>query len=166
MTGAAEGVTFTINEFGQKDRWGWPASGSTNAWLALDRNGNGKIDGAFELFGNTTDQPDSPNRNGFKALAVFDKAANGGNEDGVIDKKDAMFSHLLLWTDRNHDGISQPDELRHLADSDMVRIELDYEESKQLDEHGNAFQYRARVWTEKGEQEKRYMWEVYPAVFA
>jgi hypothetical protein len=114
-------------------------------FLALDRNGNGTIDNGTELFGNFTAQPDSPNKNGFAALAEFDKPENGGNGDGVISSLDAVWPKLRIWIDYNHDGVSEPDELKPLSFYHIEALDLNYHEDKHTDQWGNAFRYKAKV---------------------
>jgi hypothetical protein len=145
LTDQEHGVVFDIFANGRPVQVGWTSADSRNAWLALDRNGNGKIDSASELFGDHTAQPPSDHPNGFLALAVFDKPENGGNGDGIIDKRDAVFSQLLLWIDENHDGISQPNEQHHLSELGVYSLALKYTESRRTDKYGNMFRYRAAV---------------------
>ena len=146
---------FDIRGDGHPVHIAWTARASRNAFLALDRNHNGKIDNGKELFGNFTVQPPSNDPNGFLALAVFDKPENGGNGDGIIDQRDAVFAHLLLWIDENHDGISQPEELHSLPELDVYSLALKYVDSPRTDEFGNQFRYKSAINPDPNDGESR-----------
>ena len=150
LTTAEDGVIFDISGTGHPVLIAWTAPKSGNAFLALDCNHNGKIDNGKELFGNFTVQPPCPDGgrtclNGYRALAEFDRPDNGGNGDGIIDSRDAVFSNLCLWIDQNHDGIAQPKELHTLPELGVYSLALHYEEEWLKDESGNLFHYKAAV---------------------
>lgn len=148
LTGVSEGVVFDLKATGVPVATAWTRAGSDDAWLVLDRNGNGLIDNGAELFGNFTPQPNPPvgqERNGFLALAEYDKSLNGGNADGQISSADSIFTSLRLWQDRNHNGVSEGSELHSLESAEVKTLSLDYKESRRTDRHGNVFRFRAKV---------------------
>lgn len=92
-------------------------------WLAIDLDGNGRIDDGRELFGSMTELPGGGRaRNGFAALAALDD-----DHDGRITASDAAFDKLVLWRDSNQDRRSAPGELVAARDAGLVAIRLDYD---------------------------------------
>jgi hypothetical protein len=133
-------VTFDLDADGDRDPMGWTAAGSSLAFLVTDVNGNGEIDDGSELFGIGTILPNGERAaDGFLALGQHD-----GNGDHVINAADAIWSSLLLWTDANHDAMSQPGELTHIS-SEYTALELDYRVVGKKDAHGNALRFQAHA---------------------
>lgn len=160
LTDAKHGVPFDFFGIEKAYQLSWTPQNSTNAFLVLDRNGNGTIDSGRELFGNMTPQPKSSDANGFLALAEFDESTNGGNGDRVIDHRDTIYGSLRLWQDSNHNGVSDAAELHSLAALGVATLELDYKLSKKTDKYGNQFRYRAKIKDGKGEHAGRWAWDV------
>lgn len=75
---------FDLDADGRREQMSFVAPGS--AFLALDRNGNGKVDDGSELFG-------TKSGDGFADLAAYDKDGNRW-----IDENDAVYSQLRLWS--------------------------------------------------------------------
>ena len=77
-------TAFDLNSDGKAENVALPSDGTY--FVALDRNGNGRIDNGSELFGPTSG-------NGFNELKALDSDGNGW-----IDEGDAAYSSLRLWS--------------------------------------------------------------------
>lgn len=122
-------------------------------FLALDRNENGIIDDGSELFGDVNGF-----ENGFANLAVYDL-----NKDGVIDEKDPVFKKLVLWSDKNHDGVCKKSEVIPLSKKGIVSISLAFDNvMRQVGHSGKLlgpgeFTYKNK----KGVEVKGKVWDVF-----
>ena len=110
---------FDLDGDGFAERVAWVGDG--DGLLTLDRNGDGIVTNGQELFGDRTRLINGEYAtSGFEALREFDD-----NNDGKIDSKDNVYSKLKMWQDINHDGLSQPEELKSLSDLGIVSIGLE-----------------------------------------
>lgn len=144
LSSARDGVIFKLRT-GQLGQWAWTAQDSDDAFLTLDRNGNGRIDDGSELFGDGSLQIASASPNGFMALAYFDWPANGGNGDGQINARDAVWSQLRLWRDAYRDGFADTGELLDLDASGVHGFSLAIESSDAVDANGNEFRFTTAI---------------------
>jgi hypothetical protein len=136
---AGVGVWFDINANGTRDHIQWVRPGGDEAFLALDRTGNGLVDDGSELFGIGTPLElqgrNAPN--GFVGLAQYDSRQLGGNDDGLITEADAIWPQLRLWLDANADGRATREEMRTLRGQGITALEVIPKMHKYVDEAGN-----------------------------
>lgn len=109
----ASNAYFDLNGDGFATRTSW--LNGDDAFLVLDRNGDGLVNDITELFG-------SPERTGYEELSELDS-----NVDGHIDSSDVIFTELKIWQDVNGDGVSQSGELASLANVGIASVDLNYE---------------------------------------
>ena len=98
---------FDLDSDGDEEEISFAGKGS--GFLALDRDGDGRIGDGSELFG-------TKSGDGFKDLAAFDEDGNGW-----IDENDSIYSKLKVWT-KDEAG---NDYLINLKDADVGAIYLD-----------------------------------------
>ncbi len=96
--------------------------GQGSGFLALDKNGDGKIGDGSELFG-------TQSGNGFADLSKYDLDGNGW-----IDENDEVYEQLKIWV-RNGDGT---DSLLGLKESDVGAIYLGSADT-QFSHYGSDF---------------------------
>ncbi|WP_291987231.1 calcium-binding protein [Candidatus Accumulibacter sp. ACC007] len=124
-------ILFDHNGNGVRTATGWVKG--DDAFLVLDRNGNGSIDNGRELFGDSTPlSAGGVAADGFAALAQEDT-----NGDGKVDSLDARFASLRLWRDLNQDGVSQAGELFTLSSQGIIALNLAKTANSQILANGN-----------------------------
>ncbi len=125
LTSANDGVLFDIEGNGIKRKTAFVTGG--DAFLVLDRNGNGRIDSGKELFGDQNGAKD-----GLEELRKYDD-----NDDGIINSLDTVFELLKLYADENRDGFFQLHEMKSLRDLGIIVIDLNGRETNKQISGGN-----------------------------
>ena len=109
---------FDFNDDGIAERSGWISR--KDGFLVLDENGNNRIDGLNELFGNT-------DQGGFEELKGLDS-----NADNSITSQDIDFYKLEIWQDANGNGKFNEGELKTLNALGITAINLQTTTTQQL----------------------------------
>ncbi len=113
-TSIAPMVSFKASADADPTKFNWIQP--NQAFLFLDRNGDGVVDDASEI-SFTQDKPGA--QSDLEGLSAYDT-----NGDGVFDAQDARFGDFKIWQDKNGDGISTPDEIETLAQAGIASINL------------------------------------------
>lgn len=119
--------SFDLNSDGKNDEINFVAGGS--GFLALDRNGDGKINNGSELFGTRSGD-------GFSELATLD-----ADHNGWIDENDSAYALLRVWT-KDSAGKDQLATLRqaNVGALGLGRVETPFD----VKDSGNALQGQIR----------------------
>ncbi|MCB1782769.1 MAG: hypothetical protein KDI13_02125 [Alphaproteobacteria bacterium] len=104
------------DEFRESSAW----IGKNNGFLAIDRNNDGIINHHGELLSQ-----------GFAELSEYDE-----NSDKKLNDQDPPFSKLLVWIDKNSNGVSEKEEIFSLNDLGITNINLSFND-KDYEIEGN-----------------------------
>ena len=105
-------VAFDLDGSGVRRPWGWITPKA--AWLVYDADGRGQITSALQMFGNVSFWIFW--RDGYAALSALDD-----NDDGVL-RGDELHK-LALWRDANSNGISEPGEVKPVAEYGIAALD-------------------------------------------
>jgi hypothetical protein len=130
--------TFDLLGTGKAIASGWISGG--DGFLAVDLDGNGRIDGIHELFGGNS------KGDGFAKLASYDS-----NGDGVVNDLDAAFGKLMIWQDANGNHQTDAGELFGLAEAGVASLSTGFTELPQLDAQGNLHLERSTATMADGQ---------------
>lgn len=140
-------VFFDIDNDGVKERTAW-IDAKDGGFLALDLNGDHKINSGSELFGEASVLKNGKRAsNGFEALKQYDS-----NKDGFIDNSDKVFEKLVVWGDENFNGISEASELKSLTDIGLIKIDLKYGKiiKSEQDSNESKVLYKSEYFSKSG----------------
>jgi hypothetical protein len=104
-TGSNKTAAFNVDDTGYLKETAW--LNNNDAFLFLDRNLNGQVDGGRELFSNGV-------------VALSERGLNGmrwidSNYDGKLTALDPVWDELKVWQDANGDGQADAGEVQSLA---------------------------------------------------
>jgi hypothetical protein len=143
LTSIENGVDFDIDADGHLDRVAWTAPDSDVAFLAIDRDEDGRITNGAELIGDRTVAGAGSVPNALLQLA------GPPGQRASLDVETPVFSKLILWWDTNHNGVSEAAEMRP-AEQDLASIGIGYEPHRRTDGFGNQSRYRSFVHVRTG----------------
>ncbi|MGV8867199.1 MAG: SdrD B-like domain-containing protein [Janthinobacterium svalbardensis] len=129
--------SFDLLGTGSAIQSGWVSA--HDGLLAIDSNGNGKIDNISELFGG------NEKGTGFAKLSSYDS-----NGDGVVDAKDDKFAELRIWRDANSNGVTDDGELMSLHDAGVASLTVSYTALPFLDANDNLHLERSSATLANG----------------
>lgn len=121
-----QGVMFRFQTGLKAVRTAWTCANRDDAFVAIDVTKNGRVDGIWELVGGHAGP-----QNGFEYLRGMDGRITGvpGRIEGIADRRidaaDSIYATLILWSDRNHNGVSEESELQSAEYAGVVSIGLD-----------------------------------------
>ncbi len=126
LTTEGAGVLFDANCDGVRERIAWSRPQSSDVLVAVDLNHNGTIDGGCELLSSSFVRANGTNAvNGFQIIGDYYKRQLHSRQASV-DMADPIAADMVLWNDANHDGVSQPGELRRCQDAGVTAIAAGY----------------------------------------
>mgnify|MGYP001222866806 CR=1 FL=1 len=110
---------YDIDGDGRRQHLAWP--GPEDGLLVYDRDGDRLISHRDEIA--FADYLASA-KTDLEGLAWFDQVAQGGNEDGVLDELDVLWSRFGVWRDANQDGETDPGELTMTGEGGLTSVNL------------------------------------------
>jgi VCBS repeat-containing protein len=108
----AAGISFDYNGDGFAETTAWV--GADDGLLAIDKNGDGKVNNGAELVFGGAGLSD------LQGLA----AAYDSNGDGKLDAADVDFAKFGIWQDANSNGVTDAGEFRSLISEGIISISL------------------------------------------